>query len=89
MKLAGLFYHRTIVVGVVGGLLRGAMSLAGPIQDCIQLGWTVLVAFRGPFLRPGLLITESGVYDRLLIFVVVVVALVLIPSGLPIPILDF
>ena len=29
--LAGLFYHPTITVGVVGGFFSGAMNLARPI----------------------------------------------------------
>ena len=37
-ELASLLYHPLVMVGVVGGLLRGAMNLARHIQDCIQFG---------------------------------------------------
>ena len=48
-ELVSLFYHPKITVGVVGGLFGGAIDLAGPVQDCVQLGWAILVAFRRLF----------------------------------------
>ena len=51
-ELAVLFNHPTVAVGVVGRLVCGAMYLAWPIQDNIQLGGSILVSFRGLLSRP-------------------------------------
>ena len=48
-ELAGFVYHQTITVGVVSGLFGGAINLAGPVQDCVQFSWPVLIAFRRLF----------------------------------------
>ena len=35
VELAGLLYHPTVTVGVVGRLFGRAMDLAGPVQNCV------------------------------------------------------
>ena len=54
LEFASMLYHQTFAVGVVGGLLSGAINLAGPIKDCVQLGWAVLVTLEGFFRAPDI-----------------------------------
>ena len=45
VDFAGLFKDPTISVGVIGGLIGGAMNLARPIKYFVQTRWTIFVSF--------------------------------------------
>ena len=63
------------------------MNLTRPLEDFVQIGWTVAVALKR-FLLPGFRTTESGVDCRVFWVVVIVLALVFIAAELAVAVLN-
>ena len=88
-ELAGLFEYPTVTVGVVDGLLLCAMDLARPLQDLVQRGGSVAIAFRRLLPLPRSGVAEAGVNGRVIGITIIVPALVLVALRFPVSIPNF
>ena len=76
-----MFKDPTVSVGLIGGLVTGAMNLARPIKYFVQIGWTIFISFEWLLTLTGFRATESGVNRCVFSFSIVVSTLVFVASG--------
>jgi hypothetical protein len=88
-EFASLFEYPTITVGVVSGLVLGAVDLAWPIHDFVQRGRSVPITFRRFLPLSGFWVAETSIDGRVLRIAVVVSAFVFVTSWFAISIPDF
>ena len=78
IRLDGLFKNPTISIGVVIRLVGGAMNMTGPLEDFVQIGWTIPVAFKRFLPLTGFRTTESGIDCHVICVVVIALTFVFI-----------
>ena len=88
-EFASLLEYPTIMVGVVSGLVVGAVDLAWPIHDFVQRGRSIAITFRRFLPLSRFWVAETDIDGRVLRIAIVVPTFIFATPWFPISIPDF